>query len=70
MFWTPARIKKLKAMWPSAHLSCEDIAKKIGCTTNAAIGKAHRIGLPHRANRRTPEVYRAAYYKARNQLSA
>lgn len=44
--WTPARITLLRECWPDA--SATVIAKRIGdgCTRNAVLGKAFRLGLP------------------------
>jgi len=47
--WNDYRISELKRMWAEGF-SCSQIAKALGGTTrNAVIGKAHRLGLEHRA---------------------
>jgi GcrA cell cycle regulator len=43
-FWTDERIAELEKLW-RAGLTTEKIARQIGCTKNAVIGKAHRLGL-------------------------
>lgn len=46
--WTPWRIEKLNELWDT-DLSCSQIATRIGgVTRNAVIGKAGRLGLPHK----------------------
>ena len=42
--WTPDMEAKLRELWPLG-LSCSKIAKEIGVTKNAVIGKAHRLQL-------------------------
>lgn len=44
MTWTTERIELLKSHF-EAGLSCEQIARKIGVTRNAVIGKLNRLGL-------------------------
>lgn len=46
-FWTPERIKVLTTLWNDGVFAL-DIAKVIGCTKNAVIGKANRINLQPR----------------------
>lgn len=41
--WTDERIEKLKELWPTMPAS--EIAKILGVTRNAIIGKTHRLGL-------------------------
>jgi GcrA cell cycle regulator len=43
-FWTIDRAELLRELW--ATNSSAIIAEKLGCTRNAVIGKAHRLGLP------------------------
>jgi GcrA cell cycle regulator len=47
-FWTETRIKLLRAMWSEGELSASEIARELGCTRNAVIGKANRLGLEWR----------------------
>jgi len=48
-FWTKRRLAQLRALWRTRK-SAAQIAKHIGdgCTRNAVIGKAYRLGLPSR----------------------
>lgn len=47
-FWTEERVEMLRELWLKG-LSGSQIAERIGgCTRNAVIGKAHRVGLPGR----------------------
>lgn len=48
MTWDEAALETLKRLWESG-MSTAKIGKEMGITKNAVIGKAHRIGLPHRA---------------------
>ena len=49
-FWTPDTIAELERLWNQSdpYLSTAEIAEKLGTTKNAAVGKAHRLGLPGR----------------------
>ena len=47
MIWDDAAKKKLAKFWASG-LSCSQIAKEMGVTRNAIIGKANRMKLPSR----------------------
>jgi transposase len=52
--WTDEREATLKRLWPTA-MSAVQIAREIGTTKNAVIGKAHRLGLkpkPRKKRRR------------------
>jgi GcrA cell cycle regulator len=42
--WTTERIEQLKSCF-NAGLTCSQIAREIGATRNAVIGKMHRLGL-------------------------
>ena len=42
-FWTDERIAFLRKHW--RVLSCSQIGRELGCSKNAALGKAHRLGL-------------------------
>lgn len=44
--WTDEKVKVLRLMYSKGHRARE-IAKIIGCTTNAVIGKANRMGIKH-----------------------
>lgn len=46
--WTPYRISRLEELWDTG-LSCSEIAERLGdVNRNAVIGKARRLGLPHK----------------------
>jgi GcrA cell cycle regulator len=57
MSWTDERVEVLKALWADGA-SASAIAKRLGVTRNAVIGKVHRLDLPARAP--TPERFRKA----------
>jgi hypothetical protein len=44
-FWTKARARRLKSLWVQKK-STRDIAEELGCSKNAVIGKAKRLGFP------------------------
>jgi GcrA cell cycle regulator len=49
MSWNnPARVEKLKRLWDEGH-SASVIARQLGVTRNAVIGKVRRLHLAHRA---------------------
>lgn len=43
-FWTPAKSDRAEALYRSGQ-SCSRIAKALGATRNAVIGKLHRMGV-------------------------
>ena len=45
--WTPERIEELEILWETG-MPTKQIAKKMGTTKNAIIGKANRLGLSRR----------------------
>ena len=45
--WTEERDERLMEMW-GAGLSGSIIGEALGISRNAAIGRAHRLGLPHK----------------------
>ena len=45
-FWTDERISVLREMW-EAGINTRLVAEKLGCTKNAACGKADRLYLVH-----------------------
>lgn len=45
--WTETRITQLTALWASG-ISASQIAREMGLTKNAVVGKAHRLNLPPR----------------------
>ena len=47
--WTAERVATLRALWNQApRLSLLEIARRMGMTKNAIVGKAHRLDLPSR----------------------
>lgn len=48
-FWTPRRTAKLTELW-LAGWSARRIARFIGTSANAVVGKSNRLHLPRRAN--------------------
>jgi GcrA cell cycle regulator len=55
--WTDERVDALRQHW-AGGLSASEIVRKLGgdVTRSAVIGKAHRLGLPGRANPSTPKA--------------
>lgn len=47
--WTDARIAQLRGLW-AQDLPTEEIARQMGISKGAVIGKAHRLNLPRREN--------------------
>ncbi len=45
--WTDAAIGQLEALWGEGHSTAE-IARRMGLSKNAVVGKAHRLNLPAR----------------------
>ena len=45
--WNAAAIAQLRALWDEGHSSAE-IARRMGTSKNAIVGKAHRLQLPGR----------------------
>lgn len=46
-FWTETNCERLAELWGKGW-SANQIALEMGCSRNAVIGKAHRLGLPSR----------------------
>lgn len=49
MIWNEAALRELRALWalwPS--VSTAEIGRRLGCSKNAVVGKAHRLDLPAR----------------------
>jgi DNA-binding CsgD family transcriptional regulator len=46
-FWTQSRCTQLTQLWEGGQTGSE-IGATMGCSRNAVIGKAHRLGLPPR----------------------
>ena len=47
MTWTPERITELERLWATGASTAE-IGRQLDVTTNAVVGKVHRLGLPGR----------------------
>src|SRR5579864_8898805 len=45
--WTPDRVAELRRLWAEG-LAIGEIARRLGITKNAVVGKAHRIGCAAR----------------------
>lgn len=79
--WTDERVQALRDLW-SAGLSAAAVARELGVSRNAVLGKVHRLALgprrqgrppkPRRAERRRPAVERApeAKLRARRTIDA
>ncbi|MEJ0054145.1 MAG: GcrA family cell cycle regulator [bacterium] len=55
MAWTHARKMQLKSLWTEG-LPASKIAKELGITRNAVIGKAHYLDLPRRDDPSLPRT--------------
>ena len=47
-FWSESVVDDLRRLWSDGR-SCSEIARELGCTRNAVIGKTNRLGLARRA---------------------
>ena len=56
MPWTPDQEQTLRLLWPTG-ISCQDIGKQIGVSSNAVSGKVDRLGLPKRENPVDPATW-------------
>lgn len=52
MIWDDVNVERLRAMW--GKRSATEIGREFGCTGNAVIGKAHRLGLEPLQDGRKP----------------
>jgi GcrA cell cycle regulator len=52
-FWIDKRVEILKSRW-AANWTAREIGKLLGCSRNAVIGKARRLGLPESVHRVRP----------------
>lgn len=43
--WSAEAVEALKALWADPDLSAADVARRLGVTRNAVLGKIHRLGL-------------------------
>jgi GcrA cell cycle regulator len=46
--WSAEAITRLRELWSDLRLSCAEIARRLGVSKNAVVGKAHRLKLPAR----------------------
>jgi len=53
--WDDPTVETLTRLWAQGDLSAADIARRLGVSRNAVLGKVHRLGL---SNRRPPRVVR------------
>lgn len=45
-FWAePSRVECLLLLWPELSITTAEIGRRLGCTKNTVISKAHRLGL-------------------------
>jgi len=56
--WTQEQVAKLKRMWCDKSLSARDIAKVIGKSRCAVLGKINRLGLSNRSELKGRNDYR------------
>lgn len=56
--WTDAAVEVLKELWADGDLSAATIARRLGVTRNAVLGKVHRLGLSHRRTGPKPRAPR------------
>lgn len=47
MDWTDDAKRRLRALWDDGHSTAE-IGRRLMCSKNAVVGKAHRLSLPAR----------------------
>ena len=69
-WWDDAKVAKLRRMWADG-LTAAEIGRRLGCTKSAALGKAHRLGLPTRDARQKKEraiAKAAAEFKHRSLI--
>lgn len=52
--WTEEAVETLKRLWADPDLSAALIAKRLGVTRNAVLGKIHRLGLSKPRGARPP----------------
>lgn len=56
--WPDAAVEVLKDLWANGDLSAATIARRLGVTRNAVLGKVHRLGLSHRRTGPKPRAPR------------
>lgn len=66
--WPEEREAALRLMWPDRDYSAADIAREMGVSRNAVIGKARRLKLVPRGNPGTEAVLRMRAANARGPL--
>lgn len=71
MDWTEEKIAELTRLWGEGHSTAE-IGRRMGCTKNVIVGKAHRLGLPARQSPINSEArtLQAAAKRAQNLAAA
>lgn len=59
--WSDAAVETLKALWADERLTAAVIARRLGVSRNAVLGKIHRLGLSNRgAGRKVARAHRPA----------
>ena len=61
-FWTDEKEKLLAKLWEQ-DLSAREMAAQLGCTRNAVLGKANRLGLPYKQKPNTAKHKPAKRFK-------
>lgn len=56
--WTDAAVETLTRLWRQGDLSAAMIARRLGVTRNAVLGKIHRLGLSQPLQPRPPAIAR------------
>jgi len=54
--WTDDAVEALVRLWRTGDLSAAMIARRLGVTRNAVLGKIHRLGLSKPRRRRPPAI--------------
>lgn len=62
--WDEDRVGRLISLWNSSGETAKAIADQLGCTRNAVIGKANRLGLRRGAVREEKDHHRPAWVPA------
>lgn len=72
-FWTDEKVARLRRLW-RLDAKAATIGAELGCTKNAVIGKAYRLGLNRRAHnmhrRPSQKVVRGAPFVLRDRKRA
>lgn len=63
--WSAEAVEALKALWADPDLSAADVARRLGVTRNAVLGKIHRLGLSKPRASRSSARWTPAHPSAR-----